>query len=86
MSRRKERGPTGIRLIPPVVYAIPLVVGLGVEQQAAGIFDGMVHGVTLGTVNGDLDIEIEKHIHVASKAPWDHIGGNARQYPDGPVD
>jgi len=26
------------------------------------------------------------HIHVASKAPWDHIGGDAPQYVEGPMD
>jgi hypothetical protein len=30
--------------------------------------------VTLGTVNGDPDIEFEYHIYVGSKARWDHIG------------
>ncbi len=49
----------------------------------AGILEGSVHGVTLGTVNGDPKIEIDKHIYVASKASWDHIGGNAPQYPEG---
>ena len=42
-----------------------------------GIHHDTVHGVTLGPVNGDPGVEIEKHIFVGSKAPWDHIGGNA---------
>lgn len=46
----------------------------------AGIFDGRVHGVTLGTVNGDPNIEFEYHIYVGSKAPWDHIGGTALRH------
>ena len=50
----------------------------------AGVFEGAVHGVTLGTVDGDPKVEIEKHIHVASKAPWDHIGGRAPLYLEGP--
>ena len=50
----------------------------------AGINAGTVHGVTLGTVDGDPGVEIEMHIFVGSKAPWDHIGGAAPQYPKGP--
>ena len=42
--------------------------------------DGMVHGLTLGCLDRDPDIEIEMHIFVDSKAAWDHIGGNAKQY------
>lgn len=50
----------------------------------AGLFQKEVHGITLGTVDGDPEIEIGMHIHVASKAPWDHIGGTAPQYSNGP--
>jgi hypothetical protein len=39
-----------------------------------------VHGVTLGSVDGDPGIEIAMHIFVGSKAPWDHIGGAAPQF------
>ncbi len=46
-----------------------------------GTYRGTIHGVTLGTVNGDPGVQIEKHIFVASKAPWDHIGGSAPQFP-----
>ena len=49
----------------------------------AGVLEGVVHGITLGTVNGDPKVEIESHIYVESKAPWDHIGGDAPQYPEG---
>ena len=48
-----------------------------------GIFDGKVHGVTLGTVEGDPGVQIEMHTFVGSKAPWDHIGGNAPQFKEG---
>lgn len=41
---------------------------------------GKIHGVTLGTVNGDPGIEISAHLFVGSKAPWDHIGGSAPQF------
>lgn len=51
-----------------------------------GLVDGKVHGVTLGTVDGDPGIQIEMHTFVASKAPWDHIGGHAPQFEEGPLD
>ncbi len=47
-----------------------------------GMREGEVHGLTLGCIDGDPGVEIEMHIFVASKAPWDHIGGNARQYAE----
>ena len=47
-----------------------------------GLFKGNVMGVTLGTIDGDPGIEIEKHIFVGSKAPWDHIGGTAPQFEE----
>jgi len=45
-----------------------------------GSHNGQVHGVTLGCVDGDPGVEIEMHIFVGSRAPWDHIGGAAPQY------
>lgn len=45
-----------------------------------GMYKDHVHGVTLGSVDGDPLVEIEQHIFVGSKAPWDHIGGEAPQY------
>lgn len=47
-----------------------------------GLFKGNVMGVTLGTIDGDPGIEIEQHIFVGSKAPWDHIGGTAPQFEE----
>lgn len=47
-----------------------------------GLHDGRVHGLTLGCIDGDPGVEIEMHIFVDSKAPWDHIGGNAKQYAE----
>jgi hypothetical protein len=49
-----------------------------------GTHDGEVHGVTLGSVNGDPGVQIGMHIFVGSKAPWDHIGGSAPQFEEGP--
>jgi hypothetical protein len=45
-----------------------------------GTHNGQVHGVTLGCIDGDPGVEIEMHIFVGSRAPWDHIGGDAPQY------
>ncbi len=45
-----------------------------------GLHNGRVHGLTLGSVDDDPGVEIEMHIFVESKAPWDHIGGHAPQY------
>lgn len=39
-----------------------------------------VHGVTLGSVDGDPGVAIQRHIFVESKASWDEIGGDAPQY------
>ena len=45
---------------------------------------GAVHGVTLGSVDGDPGVAITMHLFVDSRAPWDHIGGDAPQYPEHP--
>lgn len=45
-----------------------------------GWFEDRIHGITLGSVDGDPGVTIEQHIFVGSKAPWDHIGGTAPQY------
>jgi len=52
-----------------------------------GLHNGEVHGLTLGCVDGDPGVEIERHIFVGSKAPWDQIGGDAKQYAEhAPID
>lgn len=38
-----------------------------------GIYNGQVHGVTLGCVDGDPEIEIGLHIYVGSKAAWEAL-------------
>ena len=47
-----------------------------------GLYQGNVIGVTLGTVDGDPGVEIEKHIFTGSKAPWDHIAGPAQRFEE----
>jgi hypothetical protein len=51
-----------------------------------GSQDGAVHGVTLGSVDGDPGVQIGMHLFVASRAPWDHIGGDAPQFAERPPD
>jgi len=45
-----------------------------------GVFDGRIHGVTLGCVNGDPKIELGRHIFVGSKASWEIIPEGVPQY------
>lgn len=47
-----------------------------------GLHKGSVHGLTLGCIDGDPGVEVEMHIFVDSKAPWDHIGGTAEQHAE----
>ncbi|GAA0478515.1 GFA family protein [Parasphingorhabdus litoris] len=49
-----------------------------------GIFNGAVHGVTLGCVNGDPRVEISQHIFVGSKAPWELIPEGVKTFDEGP--
>lgn len=48
-----------------------------------GIYQGTVHGVTLGCVNGDPGIEIGRHIYVGSKARWEILPEGVIQYQEG---
>ena len=50
-----------------------------------GIHADTVHGLTLGSVDGDPGVDIEQHIFVGSRAPWDHIGGDAPQFEEHPL-
>ncbi len=49
-----------------------------------GIIDGNVHGVTLGCVNGDPEIEIGQHIFVGSKATWEVMPEGVTAFEEGP--
>jgi len=48
-----------------------------------GIYNGAIHGVTLGCVNGDPKIELGRHIYVGSKASWEIIPEGVLQYQEG---
>lgn len=49
-----------------------------------GVFGGAVHGVTLGCVDGDPDVEIYQHIFVGSKAAWEVIPDGVKTFDEGP--
>jgi hypothetical protein len=49
-----------------------------------GIYDGKIHGVTLGCVDGDPDIEIGRHIFVGSKAKWEKLPEGVTVFEKGP--
>ena len=48
--------------------------------RLCGLLDGEIHGITLGTLDGEPGVVIEKHIFVGSKVDWDVIGDNAPQF------
>ncbi|MEE9333348.1 MAG: GFA family protein [Granulosicoccaceae bacterium] len=50
-----------------------------------GIYAGVVHGVTLGCVNGDPEIEIGQHIFVGSKAAWEVLPNGVTMFEEGPL-
>lgn len=51
-----------------------------------GIYNNDVNGVTLGCVNGDPKIHLNRHIFVASKAAWEQIPEGVPQYREHPSD
>ncbi|MEH6347369.1 MAG: GFA family protein [Bermanella sp.] len=48
-----------------------------------GIYKGEVHGITLGCVNGQPEIEIGRHIYMGSKANWEVLPIGGIQYQEG---
>jgi hypothetical protein len=44
------------------------------------IYQGKLHGVTLGCLNGAPDVEIKRHIFVGSKAHWEKMPENVNQF------
>ena len=45
-----------------------------------GIYHGEIHGITLGCLNEDPEIEIGRHIFVGSKASWEVMPAGVTQY------
>ena len=52
----------------------------------SGVYKGVVHGVTLGCVNGNPAVEIGKHIYVGSKASWEILPEGVVLFQEGPPD
>ena len=50
-----------------------------------GIYEGQMHGVTLGCVNGDPDVVIGMHIYVGSKASWEILPDGITAFDEGPI-
>lgn len=48
-----------------------------------GIYDGLIHGVTLGCVNGDPEVEIGRHIFTGSKATWEILPDGVPMFKEG---
>jgi len=48
-----------------------------------GILDGVVHGVTLGCVNGNPGVEIARHIYAGSKAAWELLPEHDQIFQEG---
>lgn len=51
-----------------------------------GTWQGEVHGVTLGCLNGDPPVEIGMHIWVGSKAGWEKLPEGIEVWQEGPPD
>ncbi len=51
-----------------------------------GILDGVIHGITLGCLNDDPEIQIGQHIYVGSKAQWEVIPEGVPQFKEGATD
>ena len=49
-----------------------------------GIFNGEVHGVTLGSVDGDPGVVIDRHIFVGSKAAWEIMPEGVTTFDEAP--
>ena len=49
-----------------------------------GTYKGSIHGVTLGCVEGDPQVELGMHIFVGSKASWETIPEGVPQYEEWP--
>lgn len=51
-----------------------------------GTYKGKVHGITLGCLNDDPQIEIGYHLYVGSKASWEVIPQDVTAYQEGPTE
>ena len=51
-----------------------------------GIFEGTIHGITLGCLNEDPQIELSRHIYTGSKASWETIPEGVPHYTENKPD
>ena len=63
-------------------YGLQFCSGCG--STLCGTYNGEIHGITLGCVNGDPEVEIGMHIFVGSKASWERMPEGVTQYDEGP--
>lgn len=49
-----------------------------------GVYQGDVHGLTLGCIDGDPPVKLERHIFVASKASWETIPTGVPSFEEHP--
>lgn len=47
-----------------------------------GTFNDLIHGITLGCLNGNPDITLDKHIFVGSKANWEILPEGGAQFEE----
>lgn len=50
----------------------------------AGTYKGLIGWVTLGCVDGDPELKVEKHIFMGSKAPWETNPSDVLRYDEFP--
>jgi len=48
-----------------------------------GTFDGAIHGVVLGCLNGEPELDEIHHIFVDSKASWEVMPNDVTSFPEG---
>ncbi|MGB0910326.1 MAG: GFA family protein [Nitrospirales bacterium] len=53
-------------------------------SMLCGIVDGKIHGIAMGCLNDDPEIELSMHLYVGSKAKWETIAEGVPQYQEGP--
>ncbi|CAA0092376.1 Uncharacterised protein [Zhongshania aliphaticivorans] len=51
-----------------------------------GTYQGLPHGVTLGCLNGDPEVDIDYHLYVGSKAQWEILPHGIKAFNEGPND
>lgn len=50
----------------------------------SAVYQGQIHGVTLGCLNGSPDVKIIQHIYVGSKANWEIMPEGVVTFEEGP--